>query len=154
MPIRGKLEGGFEAKSSADKLWGALRDWDTIFPKAFPDAYKAVDIVEGDGKAVGSVFRVSITGDSPFAKSIREKIEAVDDVKRTLILDVAGIDGNVFHIYKKYVLHVSVTPKGDGSVVKVAVEYENPTVKDPEPTEFIDVEVQGFQDLDAYLQNK
>ncbi|OIW10551.1 hypothetical protein TanjilG_15923 [Lupinus angustifolius] len=154
MPIRGKLEGGFEAKSSADKFWGALRNWYTFFPEAFPSVYKAVEVVEGDGKAVGSVFRVSISEDSPFAKSIREKIEAVDDVKRTLILDVAGIDGNVFHIYKKYVLHVSVTPKGDGSVVKVAVEYENPTVKDPEPTEFIDVEVQGFQDLDAYLQNK
>ncbi|KAE9613403.1 hypothetical protein Lal_00015958 [Lupinus albus] len=154
MPIRGKLEGGFEAKSSADMFWGALRNWYTLFPKAFTSVYKAVEVVEGDGKAVGSVFHVSISEDSPFAKSVREKIEAVDDAKRTLIMDVAGIDENVFKIYKKYVLHVSVTPKGNGSEVKVAVEYENPTENDPVPTEFIDVEVQGFKDLDAYLQNK
>ncbi|OIW10550.1 hypothetical protein TanjilG_15922 [Lupinus angustifolius] len=154
MPIRGKLEGGFEAKSSADKLWGALRDWDTIFPKAFPDAYKAVDIVEGDGKAVGSVFRVSITGDSPYAKSFTETIEAVDDAKRTITFDVAGIDGNIFNLNKKYMLHVSVTPKGDRSEVKIKVEYENPREKDPEPIGILDVEIQGLQDFDSYLQNK
>ncbi|CAL0311915.1 unnamed protein product [Lupinus luteus] len=154
MPIHGKLEGGFEAKSSADKFWGALRNWYTFFTEAFPNVYKAVEIVSGDGKAVGSVFRVSLSEDSPFAKSIREKIEAVDDAKRTVILDVAGIDGNLFDIYKKYVLHISVTPKGDGSEVKIAVEYENPTEKYPEPIGIIDVELEGLQDLDAYLQSK
>ncbi|CAL0310691.1 unnamed protein product [Lupinus luteus] len=60
-------------------------------------------VVMGDDKAVGSVFRVSISEDLPFAKSVREKIVAVDDAKRTLILDVAGIDEHVFHIWMCFI---------------------------------------------------
>ena len=55
MALRGKLEVDIELKSNADKYWQTIRDSTTIFPKAFPHDYKSIDVLEGDGKAPGSV---------------------------------------------------------------------------------------------------
>jgi len=44
-----------ELKSSADKVWGAIGDSNELFPKIFPEQYKSIEIVEGDGKTVGSI---------------------------------------------------------------------------------------------------
>lgn len=50
-----KMEMEVELKSSADKFWGAIVDSNDLLPKIFPQQYKSIEIVEGDGKAVGSV---------------------------------------------------------------------------------------------------
>lgn len=55
MASSGKLEVDVEIKSPAPKFWEAIRDSTTLFPKHFPDQYKSIDVLEGDGKAVGSV---------------------------------------------------------------------------------------------------
>lgn len=52
---QGKLEVDVEVKSNPDKFWSSIRESDKVFPKAFPELYKSIDILEGDGKAVGSV---------------------------------------------------------------------------------------------------
>jgi hypothetical protein len=49
-----KVELVVEVKSSADKMWTALRDSTELFPKIFPE-YKSIETVEGDGKSVGTV---------------------------------------------------------------------------------------------------
>lgn len=51
----GKLEVEIEVKSSADKFWESIRESTTLFPKAFPHDYKSIQVLEGDGKAPGSV---------------------------------------------------------------------------------------------------
>lgn len=51
----GKLHVEVELKSSAEKFWVSLRDSTEVFPKAFPHDYKSIDVLEGDGKAVGSI---------------------------------------------------------------------------------------------------
>lgn len=56
---RGKLEVDIDLKSNADEYWQTLRDSTTIFPKAFPHDYKSIEILEGDGKAAGSVRHIS-----------------------------------------------------------------------------------------------
>ena len=55
MAAPGKLEVEVETKSNPDKLWTALLDSYKVFPEAFPDKFKSVEILEGDGKAPGSV---------------------------------------------------------------------------------------------------
>jgi hypothetical protein len=54
MASGGKLEVDVEIKSAAKKFWDNIRDSTTLFPKAFPDQYKSIEILEGDGKAAGS----------------------------------------------------------------------------------------------------
>lgn len=51
----GNLEVDVEVKSNPEKFWNGIRDSDKIFPTAFPELYKSIEILEGDGKAVGSV---------------------------------------------------------------------------------------------------
>jgi hypothetical protein len=53
--INGKLEVEVEVKAHADKFWASIRDSPTILPKAFPNDYKSIEILEGDGKSVGTV---------------------------------------------------------------------------------------------------
>uniref|UniRef100_A0A2P2J769 MLP-like protein 423 n=1 Tax=Rhizophora mucronata TaxID=61149 RepID=A0A2P2J769_RHIMU len=55
MACSGKLNVDIEVKSAADKFWECIRDSTTLFPKLFPQQYKSIEVLEGDGKAVGSV---------------------------------------------------------------------------------------------------
>lgn len=50
-----KLDVEVEVKSHADKFWGLIRESVTVLPKAFPIDYKSIEVLEGDGKSVGSV---------------------------------------------------------------------------------------------------
>lgn len=51
----GKLDAEIDLKSSPEKLWGVIRDSTNLLPKIFPDRYKSVEILEGDGKSAGSI---------------------------------------------------------------------------------------------------
>ncbi|MED6210599.1 hypothetical protein PIB30_065630 [Stylosanthes scabra] len=106
----GKLEAEIEVKSNADKLWSAIKDYATIFPRALPSESKSIHIIEGDGKLPGSLFKITLD---------IERIEGVDDAKRTLIYRV--IDGEILKYLKSYKGYFSVIPKVDdngGSIVK------------------------------------
>lgn len=50
-----KSEMEVEVKSAPEKFWEAIRGSTDLFPKVFPEQYKSIDILEGDGKSVGSV---------------------------------------------------------------------------------------------------
>lgn len=53
--ITGKLEVEVEIKSEADKYWKNIRESHTLFPKICSDLYKSIEVLEGDGRSVGSV---------------------------------------------------------------------------------------------------
>ncbi|CAI0379668.1 unnamed protein product [Linum tenue] len=55
MARAGTLEVDVEIKSPADKFWENIRNSTTLFPKAFPDQYKSIEVLQGDGKAPGSI---------------------------------------------------------------------------------------------------
>lgn len=55
MAATGKIEVEVEVKSPADKFFDAIRNSTVIFPKAFPNQYKSIEVLEGDGKSVGSI---------------------------------------------------------------------------------------------------
>ncbi|KAI3912264.1 hypothetical protein MKW92_031645 [Papaver armeniacum] len=50
----GKIELEVEIKSSPEKFWEGICDSTVLFPKIFPEQYKSIEIVEGDGKSVGT----------------------------------------------------------------------------------------------------
>lgn len=54
-----KLDVEVELRSPADKFWGLIKESVTVLPKAFPVDYKSIEVLEGDGKSVGSVRLVS-----------------------------------------------------------------------------------------------
>nr|GFA87266.1 root allergen protein-like [Tanacetum cinerariifolium] len=66
----------FEVSSSlpADKLFKL--DFDTLAPKIQPQAFKAIDLIEGDG-GVGSIKRVTYSDAVPYT-SAKYKIDDID----------------------------------------------------------------------------
>lgn len=145
----GKLEVDVEVKCPPEKFWQSLRDSATLFPKALPKEYKSIEVVEGDGKSVGSIRLIHYADGSPLVTSTKEKIEAVDEENKTFAYSVIG--GDLLKYYKNFKAHLTVSPKGEGSLVKWASEFEKAHEEIPDPNLIRDFAVKNFQDLDAYL---
>lgn len=81
--------------------------------------------------------------------SIKEKIEVVDDAKKTLSYSV--IEGDMLKYYNNFKATLSVSPKGDGSLVKWWCEFDKTSDELPNPDIIKDFGVKTLQDLDAFI---
>ncbi|GKV22826.1 hypothetical protein SLEP1_g32649 [Rubroshorea leprosula] len=145
----GQLHVEVEVKSPADKFWGIIRDSASVFPKAFPQDYKSIEVLEGDGKAPGSVRLVTYSEGSPMIKVSKEKIDAADDAERWVAYSV--IDGDLLKYYKVFKGKVNVIPKGDGSLVKWSCDFEKASEEIPDPNMIKEFAVKNFKDMDAFV---
>ncbi|KAL2464865.1 MLP-like protein [Abeliophyllum distichum] len=144
-----KLEVDVEVKSDAEKFWNGIRNSSTLFPKAFPDQYESIQVLEGDGKSVGSIRLIKYAPGWSTIATTKEKIEFVDEEKKSL--SYTSIDGDLLKYYKNFKAHLVITPKGDGSLVKWSCEFEKASEEIPNPHLIRDFAVKNFKDLDAYL---
>ncbi|KAL5552946.1 hypothetical protein UlMin_040347 [Ulmus minor] len=148
----GKLEVEVDVKSHPDKVWDALKNFIFIYPKALPHDYKSVEVLEGDGIAVGSVRLITYGDGSPIVKVSKEKIEHIDAQNKTFTYNV--IDGDLLKYYKSFKAHVTVVPKGDGTLVKWSCDYEKDSDEIPIPNEVKDFAVKNFIELDEYIRKE
>ncbi|KAF9605429.1 hypothetical protein IFM89_017168 [Coptis chinensis] len=146
----GRLEVEVETKSGADKFWEAIKDTTNLFPKLFPDRYKSVEILEGDGKSAGSVILMNYIAGTPPVTFSKERIDEADEAKKSIAYTV--IDGELTAIYPTFKASLQVVPKGDGSVVKWALDYVKASEEVPEPSFIKEYAVKTFEGLDAYIQ--
>ncbi|GJN26945.1 hypothetical protein PR202_gb14914 [Eleusine coracana subsp. coracana] len=79
-----KISTVFEVKSPADKLWAALQNSTELLPKIFPELYKSIETVEGDGKSVGSVRLLKYADGVPMTTFAKEKVELADEENKVL----------------------------------------------------------------------
>ncbi|KAI7753257.1 hypothetical protein M8C21_001172 [Ambrosia artemisiifolia] len=149
MATTGKLDVEVKVKSDADKLWNAIMDSATIFPKVCPDLYKAVELVEGDGRSVGSVRMVHFAEGSPIVKSSKEKIDELDAAKKKVAYSV--IDGDMMQYYKSFKATLEVIPEAEGSIVKWLCEFEKASDEVPNPDIIRDFAAKNFKEIDDYL---
>ncbi|VAH48595.1 unnamed protein product [Triticum turgidum subsp. durum] len=84
-----KVELVVEVKSPAEKLWTAMRESTELFPKIFPEQYKSIETVEGDGKSAGTVRLIKYTEGVPMVTFAKEKVE-VAVVNWTMDFDKAS----------------------------------------------------------------
>ncbi|CAH9073948.1 unnamed protein product [Cuscuta epithymum] len=150
MAGQGKIEVDVEVNVGAEKLWSSLKDSINVFPKAFPEQYKSIEVVEGDGVSVGSVRLVTFAEGTPLVTFSKEKIESVDEEKKSLSYNV--IEGDILKYYKSFKANVGVTPQGDGSLVKWCCEFEKASDEVPEPSLIKDAAVKTFKGLEVYLK--
>ncbi|KAK3041754.1 hypothetical protein RJ639_000270 [Escallonia herrerae] len=149
MATTGKLEVDIEVKSQADKFWGSIRDSTTLFPKAFPHDYKSIEVLEGDGKAVGSVRKFHYAEGSPLVKTSEEKIDFVDEAKKTVAYRVVA--GDLLNYYKDFKAIIVVTPKEGGSCAKWSCEFEKAHEEIPDPNIIRDFAIKNFKEIDEYI---
>ncbi|XP_010272006.1 PREDICTED: MLP-like protein 423 [Nelumbo nucifera] len=146
-----KIEIAVEVKSPADKFWGAIKESTKLFPEIFPEQYKSIEIVEGDGQSVGSVRLIKYAEGIPIITFSKERVETADEESKSVSYTV--IDGDISNFYKHFKASLQVVPKGEGSCVKWSVEYEKATEEVPEPNLIQEFAVKTFSDLDTYLLN-
>ncbi|XP_043706423.1 MLP-like protein 423 [Telopea speciosissima] len=152
MGSSGKLEAEMEVKSSADKFWESVRDSTTLFPKVLPTHYKSIQVVEGDGKCVGSVRLMTYAEEIPGVKFSKERIDAVDEEGKEVAFSL--IDGDVSKFYKHIKNKLQVISKGQGSLVKWSCEFEKASGDVPDPHLIKDFALNVFKALDDYLLTK
>ncbi|MED6143645.1 hypothetical protein PIB30_007948 [Stylosanthes scabra] len=104
----GKLEAETKVKSNADKFWGAIRDFVTVFPKVSPTDYKSIQILEGDGKVACSVYKTISGGEEgddngSLVKWSGEYEKASQDVPEPTFMREAAI--NMFLKLDDYILN-------------------------------------------------
>ncbi|PON31667.1 Bet v I type allergen [Parasponia andersonii] len=148
----GKLHVEVEVKSHADKIWESLRDFIYIYPKAFPNDYKSVEVLEGDGIEPGSVRFITYGEGSPIVKVSKERIEVVDPPNKTFSYGV--IDGDLLKYYKSFKAHVTVISKEEGSLVKWSCEFEKASDDIPDPSVIKDFAAKNFKELDDYISKQ
>ncbi|KAJ3674009.1 hypothetical protein LUZ60_006001 [Juncus effusus] len=144
-----KVEFELEVKSNAEKFWKAMKDYADLIPKGFPQQYKSIDIIEGDGKSVGSVRLVKYAEGIPTMTFAKEKIEALDEENKLVSYSV--IDGEVMNIYKSFKKTVKISPKGEGSLIKFTLEYEKANEGAGVPEHMKETATKFFNDIDAFL---
>ncbi|KAK6139240.1 hypothetical protein DH2020_027013 [Rehmannia glutinosa] len=148
-----KVEVEVEMKSKADKVWENIRESATVFPKALSNHFESIEVLEGDGKSVGSVRLVKYQPQpgisAEITKPAKEKLEKVDAVNKSIIYSV--IEGDVLKCYKNFKGCLHVSPKGDGSLVKWWCEFDKASEDIPNPDFLRDFAVKSFHDLDAYI---
>ncbi|OVA06507.1 Bet v I domain [Macleaya cordata] len=66
---------------------------------------------------------------------MKERITAVDNKNRSITYTV--FEGNFTNGYKSFATTVTVSPNGDGSLVKWSVDYEKENAHIPTPTAFV-----------------
>ncbi|XP_010913536.1 MLP-like protein 423 [Elaeis guineensis] len=147
-----KVEAEVEVKSPADNFWGALRDSTALFPRIFPEQYKSIETVEGDGKSAGTIRLLKYAEGAPIVTFAKERVEVADDGNKLVSYSV--IDGELVSFYKPFKVTLQVVPKSDGGLVKWWLEYDKVNEEVPQPDFILGTAVKTFKDLDAYLLQK
>ncbi|KAL5726281.1 hypothetical protein ACHQM5_009336 [Ranunculus cassubicifolius] len=143
-----KLHVEADIKSPADKFYGMFRNSMSDFPKAYPEMYKSIDLLAGDGKTVGSIILLKYSTGSGAVSVAKDRIVAVDEKERSITYEV--IEGDLLAIYNSFVLKIQVTEEVvNKSVVKWSVEYEKRSEDVPEP-DFLML-LAKTKKLDTYL---
>ncbi|RZC86756.1 hypothetical protein C5167_030109 [Papaver somniferum] len=118
---------GFEVEvnCSANMFYGFFKNKVTQLANHFPETYKRIQVIKGDGTSVGSVCLWKIELDGRFITQKAEMIAVNSENKSITWNFLKG--GDVMNLYKSFQIKlVSVTPTGEEScLVEWSVNYEN-----------------------------
>ncbi|KAF9596037.1 hypothetical protein IFM89_006964 [Coptis chinensis] len=79
----------------------------------------------------------------------KEKTEVIDDENMLIVLDIC--EGDHTDHYARFVEKIQVIPKGEGSLVKVTLEYEKAKEGVSDPHHYMDLFAKITDKLEAHL---
>ncbi|KAI3915016.1 hypothetical protein MKW98_020563 [Papaver atlanticum] len=132
---------GFETeiKCSADKYFGLFSYNITQLSKLFPNIYKSIEVIRGDGTSVGSTRLWKFFKEGK-EMAVKNRVTAFDKEKRSITVEV--FEGEIMNYYKTSSAKLDVVPKqyaaGNGSLVKWSLEFEKVNDDIPNPTAYLD----------------
>ncbi|KAL8157130.1 MLP-like protein 423 [Apium graveolens] len=149
--ITGKLEVEVEIKSDAQKYWKNIRESHTLFPKICSDLYKSIEVLEGDGRSVGSVRLITYADGTPLVTFSKEKAEVFDD--ENMAMGYSILEGELMEYYKKFEAHFTVCSKEkgtEGCLVKWWCDFEKTSHEIPDPNAIQEFTVKNLKEVDDY----
>ncbi|KAM7269905.1 hypothetical protein ACFE04_030073 [Oxalis oulophora] len=79
---------------------------------------------------------------------LQEKVELDDE---NLKVTHVGVDGDVFQYYKSFVCGWQYIPKGNGTLVKITIEYEKLSDDKPDAISYINFIIDIHKDIQTHL---
>nr|USU81828.1 MLPL3 [Nepeta sibirica] len=145
-----KIEVEIELKTPSDKLWKNLKEFVFFFPKALPHMFEKIDVIEGDGRSVGSVFVATVKPSELYpVVTTKERIEMVDEKNK--MMSYSFVEGEMLKNYKNFKATMCVSSnKNDGSIIKYTAEFEKANAV-PDPYFVTDNAAKLLHDVDDYL---
>lgn len=142
-----KLELQIEIKSSPERVFDVYKNKTSLMPKISPDKLQSIQVLEGDGKSVGSIRLWTYVMGTPVAA--KDKIDAIDMGNKTITFELIG--GEVTNYFKSFKATLKATAQGDINMVKWTLEYEKASEDVPTPHSHLDFLISCSRDVDAYL---
>ncbi|KAI5311227.1 hypothetical protein L3X38_000057 [Prunus dulcis] len=142
------VEAEVEIKSNSGKLFKLISNQHHDVPKASSDNVHDVAVHEGDWETSGSVKLWKYTLDGN-VETLKEKVE-IDEANK--LVSLTALEGShVLEKYKSCKIIFQVTPKSEGGLVKITLEYQRLNENDPPPHKYLRFLVNVIQDIDAHL---
>ncbi|OWM86175.1 MLP-like protein 43 [Punica granatum] len=149
--VHGRMEIDVGIISPAEKFHKLFSCRPQHIPKMSSPKLEDCKLHEGNWGKVGSVISWHYVEDGE-RKVAKEKIEAIDDEKRSTTFRV--VDGDLTKLYKKFILIFQATPKeGIGGVARWTLEYEKLSEEVPEPYATLEFCAQVTKDIDSHLKS-
>ncbi|KAH6762914.1 hypothetical protein C2S52_020347 [Perilla frutescens var. hirtella] len=138
-----KLELETRISSSPAKFFEVYHNKSYLMPRICPDKLQSIEVLQGDGKSVGSIrLWTYVMGVPVIAK---DKIVGVDEAKKSIAFEI--IDGEVTKYFKRF----KATLEGGVDRVKWSVEYEKASEEVPHPHSHLQFLAAMAIEIDAYL---
>ncbi|XP_051145565.1 MLP-like protein 43 [Andrographis paniculata] len=148
-----KLEVEAEIKSCPDKLFDVYKNKAYLMPQICPDKIHSIQVLESDGKSVGSVrLWTYVMGVSVIAK---DRIGAVDEERRSITFEVVGGDVTNYFNNFKATLEVLISDDQNNNnhnyKVKWRLEYEKASEDVADPHSHLHFLLNISAQIDDYL---
>ncbi|PIN09120.1 hypothetical protein CDL12_18296 [Handroanthus impetiginosus] len=142
-----RLELQTQISSSPDKIFDIYKNKTYLMPNITPDKLLSIQVLEGDGKSVGSVrLWTYVMGIPVIAK---DKIVDVDEENKSITFELIG--GEVTKYFKCFKATFEATAKADKNIVRWSLEYEKASEDVPNPHSHLEFLVNVSREIDAYL---
>ncbi|KAL1568582.1 MLP-like protein 28 [Salvia divinorum] len=139
-----KLELQTLITSSPHKFFDIYHKKTYLMPSICPGKLRSVQVLEGDGKSIGSVRLWTYVMGVPVIAT--DKIVAVDEVNKSITFEL--IDGEVTKYFKSF---KATLEAGGVDTVKWSVEYDKANEDVPHPHSHLQFLGTMAKDIDAYL---
>ncbi|KAJ8625404.1 hypothetical protein MRB53_033934 [Persea americana] len=147
--LKGRLETVEEIKSPADKFWVACKEISSLMPIIYPNVFKSIEDIVGDGKSPGSTRFIQYVEGHPIGNAL-ERIDSIDDENMTATYSVIGGDF-IGDFFTKFCPSVKIIPKENGCLAKWAVDYEKANEDVADPHVVVEFIVGVLHTLDDYV---
>nr|ACU13827.1 unknown [Glycine max] len=143
-----KVGTSLQIKASAEQFYDVFCNKPHTIANISPENIQSVEVHKGEWGKEGSIVSWNYLHEGTVCVA-KQVLEGIDKENNKMTMKV--IEGDVLGLYKSFKSNLQVTPKGKGSVVLWAMEYEKQEDHIPDAHTLLQLAVVVSKKIDAYL---